>query len=308
MKYLFGPVPSRRLGSSLGVDLVPYKVCSFDCIYCQLGRTTDKTLARKEYVPIADVLAEVKDFIDSGQMCDYITLSSSGEPTLNSMMGKLIKEIKNLTNIPVSVLTNASLIGDQIVREELGYADVVLPSLDVFTQEVFERLHRPHSEIKLEKIVEGLMEFTKDFKGEVWVEVMLVKGVNDGQSELTELANTLKKIKPDRIQLNTVVRPPAEEYAKPLTEDRLNEVAGLLEGDVIADFKRRETEAYMGDKEQLIIDLLKRRPCTLTDISSALGFHENEVLKYIETLEKDKVVGEHITGGKRYFKYVGGSF
>jgi len=306
VKYLFGPVPSRRLGSSLGVDMVPPKVCSFDCIYCQLGRTTEKIVDRKEYVPVSGVLSEIKDFVESGQECDYITLSGSGEPTLNSGMGEIIKGIKSLTVNPVAVLTNASLITDSKVREELGLADLIVPSLDAATQLVFEKLNRPHPRIKVEDIIVGLTNFTRSFETKVWLEVMLVEGINDAASELSELRHAIEAIRPDKVQLNTVVRPPAEEYARPLTQKRLDDIAGILDAEVIADFSRRDVKAYKGGREELIVNLLKRRPCTISDISSALGFHENEVVKYVEVLGREGVIAGSITGNKKYFRYVGG--
>jgi len=301
VKHLFGPVPSRRLSSSLGVDLVPHKVCSFDCIYCQLGGTIKKTTERREYVPTNEVLAEVKEFVEAGQKCDYITLSGSGEPTLNSGMGEIIGGIKSLTDVPVAVLTNTSLIIDRRVRQELASADLVIPSLDAATQQVFERINRPYPGINIDDIIVGLTTFKRSFENEIWLEVMLVDGVNDTPSELKELAHAIELIKSDKVQLNTVIRPPTEDYAKPLSPQRLHEIAGILDAEVIADFKREDVSAYKGNKEELIINLLKRRPCTISDISSALGLHENEVVKYIEVLEREKKVGEKQMGGKRYF-------
>jgi wyosine [tRNA(Phe)-imidazoG37] synthetase (radical SAM superfamily) len=306
VKYLYGPVPSRRLGLSLGVDLVPHKVCSFDCIYCQLGRTTEKTTTRREYVPADKVLAEVKEFVDSGRKCDYITLSGSGEPTLNSKMGDIIKGIKALTDTPVAVLTNTSLITDARVREELSSADLVVPSLDAATQPVFERLNRPCSGKKVADIIVGLTTFTMLFEGEVWLEVMVVAGYNDTEPELMSLRHAIDVVKPDRVQLNTVVRPPAEEYAKPLKLVKLAEIVDVLGAEVIADFKEGDVSEILGDGEESILELLKRRPCTLPDISSALGLHENEVIKYLQALNKKRVVHSRISGKKKYYQHNGG--
>jgi len=305
MKYIFGPVPSRRLGISLGLDLTPYKTCSFDCVYCQLGRTTNKTLERKEYIPINDIYTELKDFIISNQNrpIDYITLSGSGEPTLNSGSGKLIKEIKELTEIPIAVLTNSSLIPDAKVRAELSQADLVIPSLDAATQSVFEKMNRPYEGLQVKTIIIGLQEFRKGFGGEIWLEIMLVEDFNDRERELKELSNAIKLIEPDRIQLNTVVRPPAEECAKPLSVDRINEVAEILNAEVIVEFDRKTIEAYEEDKEEMISSLLKRRPCTLSDISGSLGLHKNEVLKYIEVMNRDSRIKTEIRGGEKYFAW-----
>ncbi len=305
MKYVFGPVPSRRLGISLGVDLTPYKTCSFDCIYCQLGRTTDKTIERREYTPLNAIVAELGEFIESNHKIDYITLSGSGEPTLNSCLGELIEKIKTLTDIPVAVLTNSSLIPNAGVRSELSKADLIVPSLDVATQEAFERINRPCKGLRVRDIVRGLQEFRKGFSGDIWLEIMLVEGFNDNKRGLSELSNAIELAKPDRIQLNTVVRPPAEEYAKPLSVDRIHEIAEILNAEVITEFDRKTVGAYEMDKEEIISSMLKRRPCTLSDISGSLGLHKNEVLKYIEVMGGEGRVKTEFMEGKKYFRWVG---
>lgn len=304
MKYLFGPVPSRRLGISLGVDLTPYKVCSFDCIYCQLGKTTNKTIKRKEYVPVKSVLAELKTFLEMGHKIDYITLSGSGEPTLNSEMGWLIKEIKGLTDTPIAVLTNSSLLSNPKVRGELKQVDVVLPSLDAVSQSTFEQINRPHTKLSISDIMESLKKFTRHFQGEVWLEIMLVEGINDIDEELESMCIVLDMIDPKKIQLNTVVRPPSEGYAKPLSEDRMHEIAKLLDAEVIAAFRRRASDSYNENVEDLMMKLLEHRPCTLGDISSSLGLNKNEILKYIEVLEAEGKVRAEVSGDVRYFRGV----
>ncbi|HHQ44742.1 MAG TPA: radical SAM protein, partial [Candidatus Altiarchaeales archaeon] len=228
MEHIYGPVPSRRLGFSLGVDLVPHKICSFDCVYCQLGKTTEKTIVRREYVPAGDVVADVKEFLERGKRCDYITLSGSGEPTLNSKTGEIIEAVKSLTGIPVAVLTNGSTMTDSDVRRELSLADVVIPSLDAAVQSLFEKVNRPCRGMRVEDIIAGISEFKKSFSGKVWLEVMLVDGVNDSEEAFRELSRAIGKIKPDKVHLNTVVRPPCERWAKPLSTERLEEIANSL--------------------------------------------------------------------------------
>ena len=181
--YVYGPVPSRRLGRSLGVDLVPYKVCSYDCIYCQLGRTKNKTIERKPYIPGATILDQVRQKLQEGVSADYITVAGSGEPTLNSEIGRLIHDIKKHTEIPVAVLTNSSLLGDSRVREAIVEADVVLPSLDAYDQKAFEAINRPHPEIPFEAMVEGLMAFRKAYGGEIWLEVFVLDGINATETD-----------------------------------------------------------------------------------------------------------------------------
>ena len=207
--YLYGPVPSRRLGRSLGIDLVPHKICTYDCIYCQIGKTTKKTLLRKEYIPKEEVLEEVKAFLLSGDSpIDHFSLSGSGEPTLHSQIRSIIEGIKKMSSIPVAVITNGSLLYEEEVRKDLLRADIVLPSLDAVSPEVFKRINRPHRNISVEKAIEGMVEFRKVYKGEIWLEILFCKGVNDTPEELQRMKEAVDKIRPDLIHLNTVVRPP----------------------------------------------------------------------------------------------------
>jgi wyosine [tRNA(Phe)-imidazoG37] synthetase (radical SAM superfamily) len=298
MRSIYGPVPSRRLGLSLGIDLIPYKICSFDCIYCQLGRTTKKTIERDEYFPKDSILKELKDW--NGE-ADYITFSGSGEPTLNSRIGEMIEEVKQMKDIPIAVLTNSSLFFKEEVREELKYADLIVPSLDAVTKETFERINRPHKEITVEKIIDGLKKFRKIFDGEIWVEVMLVKGINDGLKEMERMADVIEDINVERIQLNTVIRPPCEDV-NPLNEDGMMEICKILgeKTEIISKFDIKRSKTYKKGIEDEIIELLRRRPCTMDDISNSLGIHRNEVVKYVEALKSKIKMKNH--GDKRYFE------
>ena len=183
--YIFGPVPSRRLGRSLGVDLVPFKTCTYDCIYCQLGRTTNKTIQRKEWVPLDDVVTELETKLSSQP--DYITLSGSGEPTLYSRTGELIDRIKAVTNVPVAVLTNGSLLWNQEVRARLMNADLVVPSLDAGDEAMFRAVNRPHEDISFERMLQGLIDFRHEFQGKYWLEVFLLAGHNAIAAEVVTL-------------------------------------------------------------------------------------------------------------------------
>ena len=302
--YTYGPVPSRRLGFSLGIDLVPYKTCSFDCIYCQLGRTTNKTIERKEYVPRDEVLSQVKEVVASKGKIDYLTFSGSGEPTLYSGLGYLIKEIKKFTNIPVVVLTNSSLLFKEDLQRELMEADIVVPSVDAATQKTSEKMNKPHPSLNIEKITKGLLDFRKIFKGKIWLEIMLVKGVNDSQKEIEEIKKIVDKMNPDKIQLNTVVRPPTEDFAKPLSLEELIRIRDVFEKrcEIIAGFKGRREETYLKDIEEEIMNLIRRRPVTLSDISSSLGIHQNEVIKYLQALEEKDEVKVYNYEGMRYYE------
>ena len=235
--HVFGPVPSRRLGRSLGVDLVPFKTCSYDCVYCQLGRTTCKTVERKEWVPLEEVVADIEQRLSAEP--DYITLSGSGEPTLFSRVGELIGRIKGMSDVPVAVLTNGSLLWREDVRDELRDADLVVPSLDAGNEAMFQRVNRPHESISFEAMLAGLIEFRRTFRGKVWLEVLLMDGYTASEAELSELAGCVKQIGPDRVQLNTVTRPPAEDFAVGVSRERLAEMASAFDppAEVIADFR-----------------------------------------------------------------------
>ncbi|MDI6903611.1 MAG: radical SAM protein [Methanocellales archaeon] len=303
-RHIFGPVPSRRLGFSLGVDIIPYKTCSFDCVYCQLGRTTNKTIQRRGYVPKQLIISELKDYlVEDRDKVDYITFSGSGEPTLNSKIGEMIGEIKQMTDIPIAVLTNGSLLFEVEVRDGLRNADLVLPSLDAVTQNIFERVNRPHEGLVTEKTIEGLKKFRKEFDNEIWLEVMLVKGINDDRGEVKRMADVISEINPDKIQLNTVVRPPCEPLAMPLSTSEMKEICKMLseKAEIITPRARKALKAYEKDIEDEIVMLLKRRPCTIGDISNFLGIHRNEIIKYIEVLEEDKRVVKRGHGNQSYF-------
>ena len=241
MKHVYGPVPSRRLGYSLGVDILPFKICSLDCIYCQLGRTKRKTIQRKKYFDFDVILSQIKTVIDSGQKIDTITFSGSGEPTLNVFIGELIKGIKKNTSIPVAVLTNSTLLIHKSVRNALSKADLVIPSLDAATQDIFVRMNRPHKSIKIQQIIEGIKKFRQEFSGKIWLEILFVKGVNDSLAHLKKLKAAISEINPDKIQLNTVVRPPAEKSSLPVTPQELANFRKFFgtKAEVIAEFKKK---------------------------------------------------------------------
>jgi len=301
--YIYGPVPSWRLGRSLGVDIIPFKICSFNCIYCETGRTTNLTVERKEYVSKVPVIEELKAFLSKRKNIDYITFSGSGEPTLNSKIGEMISEVKKLTDIPVAVVTNSSLLNREEVRRDLREADVVLPSLDVVSQSPFESLNRPHPSLKIEEIINGLVEFRKEFKNEIWLEVLLVKGINDGPEEIRKLAEVIEKIRPDKVQLNTVLRPPAEEEVFALSQKELRSIQKQLPGkvEVVRKFRKVLKGGHIEKLETDIKNLLKRRPCTLSDISHALRVNPKEVMKNLTILERCAEIKSELHNRKRYY-------
>ncbi len=232
MKYVYGPVHSRRLGASLGISLTPYKVCSFDCLYCQLGETTEKTNIRKDYVDTQEVLTELKFWLQNNPhqaaSLGYITFSGSGEPLLHSKIGALISQIKKITATPVAVITNASFLSDPAARQDLLSADLIVPSLDAASQEVFEVVDRPQQDIKIADVIEGLIQLRKEFKGRLWLEVMLVKGVNDDLEHIRKLKDAIDAINPDKIQLNSPVRSTCEAGLLPVDARKLEKIKEIL--------------------------------------------------------------------------------
>lgn len=222
-KYLFGPVPSRRLGRSLGVDLVPLKVCSFNCVFCQAGLTTNGTVERREYVPVADVIDELDAWVKSGGTTDYITFSGSGEPTLHSGIGNVIAAIRERIDSKIAVLTNSSLLHISEVRDAISGADLIKASLSAWDNASFNALNRPYGGIGIVQIIDGLRKLRDEFSGTLWLEVFLVAGINDDEQSVKRIAEIVGSICPDQIHLNTVVRPPAERSAKPVSPKRLFE-------------------------------------------------------------------------------------
>ncbi len=286
-KHIFGPVPSRRLGRSLGVDVVPFKTCTYDCIYCELGRTTDKTVLRCEYAALDDVVTELDDRLKTIPAPDYITLAGSGEPTLYSRLGELIGRIKQKTSIPLAVLTNGSLFWDAEVRNALAQADLVLPSLDAGDDNAYQKINRPHSSIAFETMAAGLEAFRREYSKPVWLEVLLVGGITDSDQEVEKIARLAKRIQPDRVQLNTAVRPAAEHYARIVPAEKLHELANHfhpLPVDCIAEFHGGEFPSGRSVPDGEIISLLQRRPCTLKDIAESMGGSPRELQNQLKHL------------------------
>ncbi|MFW6106691.1 MAG: radical SAM protein [bacterium] len=301
MKHIFGPVPSRRLGRSLGVDLVPFKTCSYDCIYCQLGRTTNKTVERREWVPLDEVLAELKDKLATRP--DYITLSGSGEPTLFSRLDELIAGIRSMTKVPIAVLTNGSLLWQEEVRRQLMDAHLVVPSLDAGSASMFRAVNRPHESISFDRMLEGLIDFREESYGEYWLEVFLLAGHTAVESEVSRITECVRRIKPDRVQLNTATRPTAENYAVMVDRARMADVAGRFEppAEVIADYRGVHAQSDFRAGRESVREMIQRRPCSLDDIAEGLNMHRNEAIKYVEELRAEGVLTKQASGGKLFY-------
>lgn len=293
--YTFGPVPSRRLGRSLGIDCAPFKVCTYDCVYCQLGRTVEKRSKRKNFFPRKNIVEAVRHRIARIPRPDYLTISGSGEPTLYKGLKGLIKEIKTVANIPCAVLTNGSLFWRKDVRDAVRGADLIIPSLDAGNPLIFQQINRPHPDIAFDDVLRGLRLLREEFEGAVWLEVFLVSGLNDGDREIAEIKKCVDLIAPDRVQLNTAVRVPAEQWVKAVEGERLQQIASFFGdrceviADVARDLEPKEFSATRSD----VLELLQRRPCTVDDISRGLALHRNEVVKYVgELLETGEIRGE----------------
>jgi len=301
--YTFGPVPSRRLGRSLGVDIIPFKVCSLDCIYCQLGRTTEKSFERRDFVPVDDVLAEISKKLQAGVQADFITISGSGEPTLNIRMGEIIGRIKKITDIPVAILTNGTLLWRPDVRADCAKADVVVPSLDAGNEEIFQRINKPAAGISFEKLMEGLCQFRQEYPGQIWLEVFMVQNVNTSAQALEDIRTAIRRVNPDKIQLNTAVRPTAESNVERVSAEQMEQIACFLgeKCEVVAAFQVEQRGKNVRRKVEDVLEMLQRRPCSLDDICAGLGIHRNEALKYLGNLQQRQLIERQDRNGVIFF-------
>ncbi|MHC4477621.1 MAG: radical SAM protein [Planctomycetota bacterium] len=314
-RYLYGPVPSRRLGLSLGVDIVPSKVCTLDCLYCQVGRTPRKTLERREYAPVADILARLKNRLTEGLKAHYVTISGSGEPTLHCRLGEIVEGIKHLTDIPVAIITNGTLLYRTDVRADCVRADVVLPSLDAGDEATFNKINRPHQDISIEKLISGLCAFRDEFAGQIWLEVLLVEGMNTAPEQIGKIKQAVERISPDKIQLNTAVRPTTEHDIRRLDMNILQTIAERFgpRAEVVAAFERRSDRHIRSevahdlpsvlaeDRKSAVLAMLKRRPCSLSDISSALRIRPQEARKHIDDLQRQAIIDSSQRHGITFF-------
>ena len=316
--YLYGPVPSRRLGLSCGIDIAPLKACTLDCIYCQLGKTAQTTIERKDYIPIEPVLAELKEALAEGMEADYITIAGSGEPTLNSRLGELIDGIKKLTNIPIAILTNGTLLSRADVRADCSKADVVMPSLDAGDEQTFQRINRPNNVISIKNLIYGLCTFRNEFAGQIWLEVFFVEGINTGIEQITRIKEAIELINPDKVHLNTAVRPTADPNIARLSVEKLQEIADRLgtKCEVVADFSQAssgilnesksedmlESHSVINRKAEALLSMLKRRPCSLNDICAGLGINPNEAVKHISDLQRQGIIQSEEKEGIVFFK------
>ncbi|RLD77184.1 MAG: radical SAM protein [Bacteroidetes bacterium] len=291
-KYLFGPVPSRRLGMSLGIDLVPHKVCTLNCVYCECGKTTNLTTERKEYIPYSELIEELDHFFENSPDPDYFTFSGSGEPTLNSRIADVLDYLKaKKPHIPVAVLTNGTLLYNKKVRDDLSLADIVLPSLDAASHFTFIKIDRPNHDLSIESYIQGLIDFRKEFQGKIWLEVLILPEFNDSIKELKLLKGAFLKINPDKIQINTLDRPGTVEELRPARISELRCIVKFWKLDnveIIASVpERKDIKSYRQDTESAILETIARRPCVVDDLAKILGTHASEINKYLGVLENE---------------------
>jgi len=297
--YVYGPVPSRRLGRSLGISLIPPKACSLNCVYCQLGRTTCSLIERKSFFPKEDVFQEI---LNSKHLehTDIITFVGDGEPTLSKDLGWIINKCKDHLDIPVAVITNGSLLYQKEVREALKNADIVIPSIDAGSKKTFIRINRPHSKLEFEQIMQGQINFSNEYNGQLWLEVMLVHDINDCTEELVSIKSIVEKINPDRVYFMTPVRPPAESWVLPSNPKNIIKAQKIIgkgisiEGLEVGEFDLNE---YKNAKDA-ILEIASRHPLRM---EQALSMEEKYLLSGVvkQMIEENELV--NITFNKEEF-------
>ncbi len=303
--FVFGPVASRRLGLSLGIDLIgKTKICNLNCIYCELFKTKKPSIKREIFVKTEKVISELKNFLSKNQEIDFITISGNGEPTLALNLGKIINKIKKITSIKVAVLTNGILLSDKKVRNELKNADVVLPSLDAGTKETFLKINRAHPKINFDKFINGLIKFSKKYKEKIWLEVMYVKNINDNEKETYAIKKIIDKMKNiEKIQLNTVVRAGAEKYAKPVSLVKLKKLKKILgpKAEIIANFKGKKI-TQINDLKKQILSIVRLRPVTLNELKKEIKVNIIIIKKNLTELLRDKKIYKISHNKEIFFK------
>jgi wyosine [tRNA(Phe)-imidazoG37] synthetase (radical SAM superfamily) len=267
-KYIFGPIPSRRMGLSVGISPIPKKYCNYSCTYCQIGRTHNLTNKREEYFKLEDIINEFKQYLNEYKDFDVVTVCGEGEPTLYLKLGELISELKKLTDKPVAVITNSALMYDPQVREDLKKADIVLPSLDAYQEDMFKKINRSHGSINLQDILEGLRTFSKEYTGQLWVEIMIMKDFNDGTNDFMEFKKLLDTLTYDRVYINSPVRPPAEDYVKQPSKESLAEAVNILGGSSIDEFATQNFHSEIKDDYEAILSIIKRHPMNQFEIKA----------------------------------------
>ncbi|MFX1436440.1 MAG: radical SAM protein [Promethearchaeota archaeon] len=307
MKYVYGPVPSRRLGNSLGIDLIPSKTCNYQCIYCQIGETTNFTNTRINFFPKEEIIAEIDKVIKlTKNRFDYVTFVGSGEPTLYKDLKDLIVHVKRISKKPVCVITNGSLLYQKEVQEALMSSDVVLPSLDAGDERSFIKINRPHPSINFENTIQGFIDFKKIFKGNFWIEVMLMKGINDSKEELSKIKNKIDKIKPDRIDINVPIRPPVEKWVK-IPESNIVSTLNEIFGDYsnIGFPEEGIFKIHSLNLEKELISILERHPMREDQILttfSDFGLNKEKIIAMLMKLKSEQKINKVLYNEKIFWK------
>jgi wyosine [tRNA(Phe)-imidazoG37] synthetase (radical SAM superfamily) len=273
-------------------------------VYCEVGVTDKRGLARKEYFLAKDILAEVKEVIGEYPDLDHITISGSGEPTLNSRIGDIIRGIKQMTSVPVAVLTNGTLLDDPAVRRDLMDADIVSPSMDAVTPEVFEKVDRPNPKLRIDNIIDGIRKFRQEYKGRMWMEILFVAGINDQDDEVYKMKQVIDEIQPEKVHLNTVIRPPAYSFAQPTSQERLMEIQKILgeRSEIVGIFKETRKTGEHNVDGQAILALLKRRAMTLDQMTESLAMRKEEIITSLKELNQEKFIKSYMFNGEEYYQ------
>lgn len=307
LKYIFGPAPSRRLGRSLGINIIPAKICSLDCLYCEVGKTKATTMQIKPYIKAADILDEFsKNYDNFKELCDVITITGAGEPTLNSELADILKGIKEITNKPVAVLTNTTTLHIESVYNTLLLFDIVVPSLDSVDELSFHNINLPDKNVKIENIVSSLEKFSHEYRGRLFVEVLFCKGINDDNKSIEKLINILSNIRAEKVQLGTVHRPPAYENIEKVDDEFLLKTANLMKlnninAEVTGGFSSVFKTSATLNLHDLIPSLLKMRPSTLQDMSCVFGKSEKEIEKILNTLLLQGIIKPAVYNNDTYY-------
>ena len=308
LKYIFGPVPSRRLGRSLGINVVPSKICSLDCLYCEVGKTKALTMERKPYYKADKIIQELSSNIHNfDNMFDVVTITGAGEPTLNSQLHDILKRVKEVTNKPVAILTNTTTIYMDDVYNTLLDFDIVVPSLDGAEISAFEKINLPEKSIELNKIINSLTKFSHEYKGKLFVEMLFCKNINDSHENISELVTVLKNIKADKVQLGTIHRPPSYKDTVGVDDEFLLETAKyFIKNNIKAEVCSGFNQVYSNSKSLLLIDLipslLKMRPCTIMDMAGVFGKDIYEIEKTLNILLEKNIITKEVYNNDTYFK------
>ncbi len=304
MGFIFGPVPSRRLGLSLGINIIPFKTCSFNCVYCEVGKTTNLTIDRQSFFDIEEIKNEFIETIDRVGRIDFVTFSGSGEPTLNADLGKLIEFVKSFNRYKVAVLTNSSLLFREDVQNELMAADVIVPSLDAVIDSSFKKINMPHKDLNIGAIIDGLRTFSKRFKGEIWLEVLFAKSINDSLDDIDALIDVVKTVKYTRLQIGSVDRPPAYTNVKSLSNKEMMDIYVYMSSklgsvDIIGSFNK-ENDAFYEDIERSIIKMINIRPCSKEELKEIFNVDDKKLDSILSRLMSSSKAYLQIFGDKEF--------